>query len=187
MVESMVNDEDDYIKGPPANHIIQTMNLRTSFLPLLAALTFASPAQAATKGEISDLADAIEATGTEIVLTNCKEKAQGHYFFDPNSKVDRLTICKNHVDMADHDEVWEVLAHESTHVMQACMGGLVFSESDLPRTFRELQSKAPHYAKLLDNDYRGDHVAVEAEAFWMELQPPAHVIGYVKEACKPRN
>jgi hypothetical protein len=42
---------------------------------------------------------------------------------------------------------------------------------------------APHYAKLIDLGYPSGDQRLEAEAFWMELQPPATVISLFRSLC----
>ena len=152
----------------------------------LAALSVAIPTQAGTV-EAYQLLKMIESTGTTVSLNpnsydeSCKDKA-GYYVYEPKVQ-DIFVVCTDQVNVKDSDELWEIVSHESTHVMQACNGGLVFKESYLPRTFRELERKAPHSAKLIDEKYTGDATALEAEAFWMELQPPAHVLSYFEGTC----
>jgi hypothetical protein len=53
----------------------------------------------------------------------------------------------------------------------------------MPRTVRQLQALAPHYAKLIGESYPTDEQRFETEAFWMELQPPARVIGLFRLHC----
>ncbi len=53
----------------------------------------------------------------------------------------------------------------------------------MPRTFSELRSIAPHYAKLIDRSYPSSDQRIEAEAFWMELQPPQAVISLFRRLC----
>jgi len=81
------------------------------------------------------------------------------------------------------EAVWEVMAHESTHIMQACTGSTAIADELMPRTFRELRTMAPHYAKLIDGSYPVNDQRLEAEAFWMELQTPPSVIGLFRNLC----
>jgi hypothetical protein len=92
-------------------------------------------------------------------------------------------LCRNVVNLADVEAVWEVMAHESTHIMQACTGSTAIAVEYLPRTFRELRTMAPHYAKLIDRDYPSSDQRLEAEAFWMELQAPTTVINLFHSLC----
>jgi hypothetical protein len=87
------------------------------------------------------------------------------------------------VNLGDVDAVWEVMAHESTHIMQACTGSTAIPDERMPRTYRELQTMAPHYAKLVGRSYASADQRLEAEAFWMELQTPQVVIELFQSNC----
>jgi hypothetical protein len=149
----------------------------------IAALAIATPAQAASHEDSYRLADLIKATGTTIVAEKCRTPEAGNYHFSKEKKIDRLTICTNYVDASDADALWEVMAHEGTHVMQACHGGNVVKDEYLPRIHRDLKTQAPHYSKLVAG-YPSHHQLMEAEAFWMELQEPEFVTELFKAACE---
>jgi hypothetical protein len=87
------------------------------------------------------------------------------------------------VDLGDLEAVWEVMAHESTHIMQSCTGSTAIADERMPRTYRELQTLAPHYAKLIDTRYPSSDQRLEAEAFWMELQTPDLVLALFRKNC----
>jgi len=159
------------------------MDYRTSFLPLLLAIGISAPAQAATERDIGVLANLIEETGTKIVGKTCRDGQAGFYEFDADKKLDQLVICNNNVSADDNDALWEVLAHEATHVMQACLGNTVLKEEFHPRMWREIDSKAPHYSKILNSSYSSGTSINEAEAFWMELQHPDLVTELFKLSC----
>lgn len=161
-------------------------------LPLLvsgmaAVLLLGSGAHASSQKDIEDLLAMIKATGTEVVFSDCKEDELGGYTFSEKPKIDRLTVCKNTVDVTDHDALWEVLAHEATHIMQACNGGHVVKEEYHPRLLRRLKAQAPHYAAVLEEKYRGREMMLEAEAFDMELQEPDYVKDWLYTFCLDSN
>jgi hypothetical protein len=111
-------------------------------------------ALATSMEDVRQLETLIQAGGTETVVSlDCPADHAGFYEND-GKRLDRLVICRRNVDFADLDAVWEVLAHEATHVMQACTGGSALADEQMPRTYRELQTMAPHYAKLLHSAYR---------------------------------
>jgi len=155
---------------------------------LFAVAVVAPPLSAqASSRDLDDLLDLIKQSGTEVVArTNHQERGclevTGFYTFDKDKKIDRLTICKDNVSMDDPEQVWEVVAHESTHIMQACVGGLAFVDEEHPTMARALSVKAPHYAKLVDG-YSSEDALHETEAFWMELQHPSDVVGYFRNSC----
>jgi hypothetical protein len=154
-------------------------------LTLVAAATFLAPSAAAanTLVHIQRLEELINATGTATeVRADCGANHAGYYERDGKG-LDRLVVCRNNVAMADPEAVWEVMAHESTHVMQACTGSTALQDSQIPRTLRELRSLAPHYAKLIDEGYDPADQRLEAEAFWMELQAPDLVIALFESNC----
>ena len=152
-------------------------------LSVLAGLTLAMPASATSWTDVNQLLGLVEQTGTTVSVRDCERQGvMGFYRFDKANNIDLLAICKNAVDISDPDAVWEVAAHEATHVVQACYGGPVIKDSMVPRVLRELQETAPHYYATLQG-YRGDHKRVELEAFWMELRTPAIVMDWVKTYC----
>jgi hypothetical protein len=159
------------------------MDYRTSFLPLLLAIGLAAPAQAATPKDIQTLSNLVAQTGTDVLVRKCPNKYAGYYEYDKDTKVDRLILCENNIDMANANAVWETLAHESTHVMQACLGNTAFVEEEHPGIWRDIKVQAPHYAKILNSNYGSNDSIMEAEAFWMELQHPADVISYFEGTC----
>jgi len=143
----------------------------------------AAPAHAVSLEDIRQLENLINATGTEtLVSDHCPPNHAGYYENDGES-IDRLVICRRNVDMGDIEAVWEVMAHEATHIMQACTGTTAIADALMPRTYRELQSLAPHYAKLISSEYRSSEQRLEAEAFWMELQTPPRVMELFRHNC----
>ena len=148
----------------------------------VASLAIAAPSMASSWTDIEELTSLVEQTGTTVQALDCQEGAMGYYQFDRANDIDRLVVCQNNVDMKDPDAVWEVVAHEATHVMQACQSGPVIADSYVPRVLRELQETAPHYYATLQQ-YRGAHKRVELEAFWMELRTPAVVMDWMITYC----
>lgn len=164
------------------------MNVITKILAsVLATAALSSPVSAGSFNDSKQLATLVESTGTLVSFnTNsfdktCPGKAGYYQYIKDVSDV--LVVCTDQVNTDDPDELWETLAHESTHVAQACLGSMLFQESYHPRIFRSLATKAPHYAKMIDNQYSGDHAIAEAEAFWMELQAPSTVLAIFRKAC----
>jgi|LakMenEpi03Aug12_release.lakeMendotaPanAssembly.Ray.scaffolds.fasta_scaffold00040_128 hypothetical protein len=166
------------------------LRLLLSLLPALLALPMstalavsAGPARGHTLVQIHRLETLINAAGTEtMVRHDCLPNHAGFYERD-GAGLNRLVVCANNIDMADLRAVWEVMAHEGTHVMQECSGGAVLQASQLPRTLGELRRHAPHYAKLIVEGYDQADQRIEAEAFWMELQPAEVVIDLFERHC----
>ncbi|MFM7266205.1 MAG: hypothetical protein ACKOZW_11570 [Cyanobium sp.] len=151
-------------------------------LAVVASLLVA-PGHAASLEDISTLEQLVNGAGVvTVVADDCPPSHAGFYELDARGQ-HRLVLCRNGVDLADLEAVWEVMAHEGTHVMQACTGSAALQDTQIPRTLRELRSLAPHYAKLLDEGYHPRDQRLEAEAFWMELQAPDQVIALFERNC----
>jgi hypothetical protein len=152
--------------------------LRNGLVAPLAVLLLGGPAPAATQVDIDTLAESIRDTGTQIVESKtCAKNMQGYYQFEAR-KIDQLTICVNNLDMNDPDQVWEVYAHEVTHIMQACddaVNGRAFNDSVFPRIYRELQELNPTSVEETSL-YGSWNKRQEIEARYMELLPPNQVI-----------
>lgn len=147
------------------------------------AFTIPAPAFATSWQDISRLKELVSGTGTKVLLQNCVESSiYGYYEYSPENDVDTLVICSNTVDRKDPDAVWETLAHEATHAMQACVGGPIVEDKLTPRMLRELQELTPHYYRILMS-YSSSHKRTELEAFWMELRHPQFVITTFTKSC----
>ena len=152
----------------------------------LAALTLiAAPVQAGMN-DAETLINMIRSTGTTVSLNknhydeSCLGNA-GYYVFEKKVQ-DLMVICTDQVNTEDGDAVWEVVAHEATHIMQACLGENIIKDGHIARMHRELRAQAPHYSKLVGS-YSTAHQLEEAEAYWMELQSPAEVLGHFQRIC----
>ena len=152
-------------------------------LAAFAGLALAAPVSAASWNDVEALVELVKGTGTTVQARSCRQDGiQGFYHFDERQKIDLLVVCTNTVDMNDPDAVWEVVAHEATHVMQACNGGPVVKDSYMPRIIRELQTLTPHYWNVLQN-YSDSDKRQEIEAFWMESRPVNVPMEWIKDFC----
>ena len=154
-------------------------------ISVIAGLAFAIPAPAFATGwqDISRLKELVSGSGTKVLLQNCTESGiYGYYEYNQSTNVDTLVICSNTVDRKDPDAVWETLAHEATHAMQACAGGPIVEDELVPRMLRELQEFTPHYYRILMK-YSSSQKRFELEAFWMELRHPKFVIDTFTKFC----
>ena len=75
------------------------------------------------------LENTIKNLGTKIKDRNdCEPGVLGYYRFE-KYKVDEVGICRNNLGEfgpnAD-ERYWKVLAHEATHIMQACLGTTIY-------------------------------------------------------------
>jgi len=149
---------------------------------ITAATCLAPPVMASTWADTQELIEIVESTGTTVTSTVCDRNVQGYYQINTRENIDQITICKNNIDSQDPHAVWEVVAHESIHVAQACLGENIFKDTYLPRIFRGLRTEAPHYIRILDQ-YSSEDRLLEAEAFYSELLTPGDVKSIVKKAC----
>lgn len=137
-------------------------------------------AQAATWTDIDMLASALMQVGTKVsVVRQCNRK--GLYgFYEP--RADKIVLCMNNINHKDPDAVWDTLAHEATHKMQACRDGFALPDSLASRMYRDLGSLKPASIKDLQA-YPSTQARYEVEARWMELQQPHVVVKLLKLAC----
>ena len=155
---------------------------------LLGFLALQQAAKADSWKDIEDLIEMVKSTGTKVQKTGeCEGNTLGYY--QPPRKDgsgDRLVFCTNNLDMEDVSALWEVLSHESAHVMQACNGGLIWEEEYHPRMLRNLKNVAPHYYQILQQ-YRGGDRMIELEAFDMELKTASEVKDLFFDICSGSN
>ena len=148
----------------------------------------ATPVNAGSFQDSLELINLVKDTGTKVSFNSnaydehCKDRA-GYYSFVENEE-DLLVVCTSQIDEENPDELWEVIAHETMHVAQACNGWApVAPPKYRARLLRELRTLAPHYAKLLVNSYSGQDQLLEMEAFWAELQTPSAIKKLFRLVC----
>ena len=151
---------------------------------LLGFLALQPAAKADSWRDVEDLIELVKASGTKVQKTaDCDGNTLGFYQTPREDGTgDRLVFCTNNLDMEDVSAVWEVLSHESAHVMQACNGGLIWKDEFHPRKLRNLKNVAPHYYQILQ-EYRGGDRMIELEAFDMELKTASEVKELFFDVC----
>jgi len=152
---------------------------------LLTSLLLA-PGQAAradSKVDIEALLQALRTAGTQITADNCARQ-ELYGFYQPDR--DEMVICVNNIAKHGEGYLWDVLAHESTHKMQACLGSYLMPPTHVARMMRELHATIPETLRDLDA-YTSSQKRLELEARWMELQPPQEGITLLNLACKRRS
>ncbi|MEB3270374.1 MAG: hypothetical protein VKJ44_01830 [Synechococcus sp.] len=141
------------------------------------------PAAATSLEQVRQLENLINASGTQtVVSSDCPPDHAGYYENDGH-RIDRLVICRQQVDLGNLQAVWQVMAHEATHIMQSCAGSAALPDALMPRLSRELSTLAPEATRLIQAAYSRAEQRLEAEAFWMELQPPALVLELFRRTC----
>jgi hypothetical protein len=146
----------------------------------LFSLVGALPTQANTMADVETLIQTITALGTKVKAGNCEQKNL-YGFYDPQK--DLMVICVDSLAGKDPSILWDTLAHETTHKMQACIGGFVMPPTHVPAMIRELKAIFPETLKDLDGYPLGE-VRFELEARWMELQTPDTVLQLLVNACR---
>lgn len=165
-----------------ATCIVNSPLLRASALALM-SLVLASPLHAGSWADIETLKAELKKTGTATVDANCNEKdVIGFYEYEKDKK-DQIVICVNNIAKDDPDAYWEALAHEATHVMQACTGDNALNDQYIARAYRELQTVNPTSVDEIQA-YGSWNKRQEIEARWMEFQAPELVIEFLRETCK---
>jgi hypothetical protein len=146
----------------------------------LLTLTGASPTQANTMADVETLLQSLTALGTKVKAGNC-EKKNLYGFYVPQK--DQMVICVDSISSKEPSILWDTLAHETTHKMQACIGGFLMPPTHVGAMMRELKAIFPETLKDLDV-YPSEQKRFELEARWMELQTPASVIQLLVTACR---
>jgi len=138
------------------------------------------PAQANTKADVETLVNTLVASGTKVKVGNCQRKNL-YGFYLP--KEDQMVICADSLAGKDPGILWDTLAHETTHKIQACLGGFMMPPSYVGSMIRELRAMYPETMRDLEL-YNSSRMRYELEARWMELQTPATVLQLFNGACR---
>lgn len=163
----------------------QTRTIR--FIPFAFLLIFTSllpvKTQAATWADIDALQAALKEVGTDLKeAKDCEDSLLGFYEFEKD-KTDAVVVCLNNIPKDDPDAYWEVVAHEATHVMQACTGDYALNDEYINTAYRELKAMNPTAVDDIDG-YGSWNKRQEVEARWMLMQLPEEVIAFLRENCK---
>jgi len=142
----------------------------------LAAHAAAAPAPPAGWRDVDRLRDLLEATGSRVIQRDCPQRnLQG--LFQHSSGT--IVVCRVHRTPA---EVWNTLAHEATHRMQACAGGSLTRPEEHERMARTLASHAPEEWRAL-RLYRPAERLSELEARYTARLPPDQVLSLFRRYC----
>lgn len=138
------------------------------------------PAQANTMADVETPIQTLTALGTKVKAGNCEQKNL-YGFYVP--KKDLMVICLDSISGKDPSILWDTLAHETAHKMQACIGGFLVRPTHVGAMIRELKAIFPETLKDLDV-YSSGEMRYELEARWMELQTPATVLQLLVNNCR---
>tara|TARA_E500000178_G_scaffold44324_1_gene39574 strand:+ start:1718 stop:2209 length:492 start_codon:yes stop_codon:yes gene_type:complete len=160
---------------------VRSSVLTALVLAFTVGLGHQSPAKATTWDQIGGYLRLIQSAGIEAMVANdCPLGLFGAY----HAGRDVLLMCGNNIP-DDPAVVWEVLAHESAHVMQVCKGGDLMPESLLAEEMEATIDKGAdtfHELAL----YRSGRHHVEAEARVVQALPPQQVEALFIKHCGDR-
>jgi len=135
-----------------------------------------APVRAATWADIDSLRGLLSATGARVIQRDCNQPGlQGLY----HNSSGTIVICRVHRDPA---AVWNTLAHEATHRMQACAGGAITHPSHHPAMARALATHAPDEWRSL-RAYPRDQQIGELEARYTARLSPDQVPRLFRRYC----
>lgn len=126
---------------------------------------------------IDSLREQLEARGVRVVQDDCRRlpNVLGLY----HSPSDRIVICRAHSDPA---AVWDTLAHEATHRMQACRGGSLTRPELQPAMARTLARTHPQELASL-SAYPPAQRLSELEARYTAKLEPGQVLHLLQRYC----
>ena len=119
------------------------------------------------------LENLIRNVGTQIKERNdCENGVQGYYLFEkiPGKKtIDEIVICNNNYmfNKPNPTEYWRLLAHESTHIMQACLGTNLYGSYQIKDMSYELMDQDENSYRTIHSAYSLSKEDNEIEARWM--------------------
>ena len=145
------------------------------FTPVLLLLLVA-PFHAQSWAAVDALRNKLTSHGVRVIQRNCSTRGlQGSY----HPKNDTFFVCRTHRNAA---QVWNTLAHEATHRMQSCAGGLITLPSQHRMMSRVLRRETPHEWKLIRAYPRSQHLA-ELEARYTAKFPAKDVMKLFDRYC----
>ena len=126
--------------------------------------------------DIDTLRNLLIASGSTVVQRDCNQRGlQGLY----HSASKTIVICKVH---GDRVAVWNTLAHEATHRMQACAGGTITQAGHHSAMASSLATYAPLEWRSL-KAYPAREQLGELEARYTAHLPPAQVLQLFRRYC----
>ena len=132
---------------------------------------------------VSDLEAAIRSIDTQIEeRDDCYKGTQGYYEYSRSRRIDRVVICSNNFSKVT-DDYWRLLAHEATHIMQACLGTTINDPDRLKEMRQELRKLDEDSYRTIHGSYPESKAGREIEARWMETRPRKEVMQKLEKYC----
>ena len=148
--------------------------------------TLAPPSQAQSVGagsrrtaswaDIDNLRGLLMAHGTQVLQQDCNQRGLQGLYHDGS---DTIVICRVHRDPA---AVWNTLAHEATHRMQACAGGSITHANQQQAMARALATYEPLEWRSI-GIYPREQQLSELEARYTARLPPELVPRLFQRYC----
>ena len=137
--------------------------------------------RAETWERIGRFAGVLRQAGTvTLVARDCPNSLLGAFHATRNA----LLLCANNLQN-DPQEIWEVLAHESAHVMQHCKGGGLLDQGQLDLAMTRIQEESPRLVKELRLYHQSQH-RDEVEARLVQGLAPDRVEALFRQFCAER-
>ena len=137
----------------------------------------AAPAHSRNWDAIDALRQRLEAKGARVVQRDCQSlpRVQGLY----HRPSDQIVICRVHQNPA---AVWDTLAHEAAHRMQACYGRSLTRPALHRQMARTLARRYPHELASLQL-YPASRRLSELEARYTAKLDPDQVLNLFQRYC----
>ncbi|MCX5957659.1 MAG: hypothetical protein NTW51_14980 [Cyanobacteria bacterium] len=151
--------------------------LLTAPVPAGLTQTVAAPGRRPPSwADIDNLRSLLTAHGTKVLQQDCNQRGlQGLY----HDRSDTIVICRVH---RDPQAVWNTLAHEATHRMQACAGGSITDPGHHQAMARALASYEPQEWRSIAI-YPREQQLSELEARYTARLPPEQVPRLFRRYC----
>ena len=166
----------------PSSAGIATAFMKATLIASLAAITLSGPASAAGAlplpgwQDIDALRRLLVASGSNVVQRDCNQRGLQGLYHQPSRTI---VVCRVH---ADRDAVWNTLAHEATHRMQACAGGNITRSEHHEAMARALATYEPLEWRSL-KAYPAREQLGELEARYTAHLPQAQVLQLLRRYC----
>jgi hypothetical protein len=153
----------------------------SAFLGAL-ALVAAVPAPALATPQLDTLFSTIQATGTRLVKDDpavCSDRTTlGMYQLGRG--IDQYTICINN-HKGDSAELYDTVLHEAVHVVQACIGGPIYTPASI------IKAAKPEEVQLVATGYPNQQFNKELEARVVAReQDEVFITGLLRKHCFKR-
>ena len=126
--------------------------------------------------DIDNLRSLLTAHGAKVLQRDCNQRGLQGLYHDGS---DTIVICRVH---RDPQAVWNTLAHEATHRMQACAGGSITDPRHHQAMARALASYEPQEWRSIAI-YPREQQLSELEARYTARLPPEQVPRLFRRYC----